>query len=100
MNNWRQILSWSESNIIPVNSNTDNETKFISLIVNDLRKRGYNKYITIKEIRDFLTGWIEDMSVEEIFSIWISALFSNPQRDAKDWAYTFLDMKRDDEEEI
>jgi hypothetical protein len=101
MNNWRQILSWNEANTIPVNESSSNETKFIALIINELRKKGYKKYVVAEEMKEFLTGWLEDLdSEEDVFSLWIDSIFSTPQQEAKGWAITYLDIMRDNEEEI
>ncbi len=100
MNNWRQILSWSETNTIFIDENSSNETKFIALIINELREKGYKKYIDPSVIKEFLESWIEDMDSDDIFIAYIGGIFSTPQQEAKGWAITYLDIMRDNEEEI
>jgi len=102
MSNWKQILSWSDVNTLPYREGDTNLNKFMSLVLQEIRKLGYVRYVDPEQLSEFIYGAYEDDAIEEddYISNVMSLLFTTPQAEAEGLAESYVELYSREEEDF
>jgi len=92
-------LSWNDANTLPYKENDTNLNKFMSLVLREIRKLGYTRYVDLQQLSEFIEETYLYEEGEDIDTI-MKCLFTTPLKEAKGVAGGYVEMYSQEEDDF